>query len=158
MPASRAVGRVSELGGRGQRPLEGHTDRPANTGDSGRKGSAANGRRCDCSGHAANDQLTGKPASAIQLKYAAALPREGSVRVASYVAEPSLLALIRAWAGSGPVRPPGVATLGTGQQGGAMGRHNPWDRAERITKLVAAAARIAAVLARVIQELIKIPW
>ena len=39
-----------------------------------------------------------------------------------------------------------------------MGRHNQWDRAERITKLVAAAARIAAVLARVIQELIKIPW
>jgi len=39
-----------------------------------------------------------------------------------------------------------------------MGRHNPWDRAERITKLVTAAARIAAVLARVITELIRIPW
>jgi hypothetical protein len=39
-----------------------------------------------------------------------------------------------------------------------MGRHNPWDRAERITKLVTAAARIAAVLAQVIAELIRIPW
>ena len=117
MPASRAVGRVSELGGRGQRPLEGHTDRPANTGDSGRKGSAANGRRCDCSGHAANDQLTGKPASAIQLKYAAALPWEGSVRVASYVAEPSL--------------PRTDPRLGRIRPGPAPGGRHPWEPASR---------------------------
>ena len=80
------------------------------------------------------------------------------MRVASYVAEPSLP---RTDPRLGRIRPgpaPGVSALGTGQQGGAMGRHNPWDRAERMTKLVAAAARIAAVLARVIQELIKIPW
>jgi len=39
-----------------------------------------------------------------------------------------------------------------------MDRYNHWDRAERIIKLAAAAAKVAAVVAKVIQELVKIPW
>jgi hypothetical protein len=39
-----------------------------------------------------------------------------------------------------------------------MGRSSHWDRAERIIKLAAAAAKVAVVVARVIQELVKIPW
>ena len=39
-----------------------------------------------------------------------------------------------------------------------MGRSSHWDRTERIIKLAAAAAKVAAVVVRVIQELTRIPW
>jgi hypothetical protein len=39
-----------------------------------------------------------------------------------------------------------------------MGRPDHRDRAERIIKLAAAAASIAAAIVKVIRELVKIPW
>jgi len=39
-----------------------------------------------------------------------------------------------------------------------MGRRNQEDRVERIIKLAAVVARIAAVVAQVIRELTRIPW
>jgi hypothetical protein len=39
-----------------------------------------------------------------------------------------------------------------------MGRSSYGDRAERIIELAAKAAKVAVVVARVIQELVKIPW
>jgi hypothetical protein len=39
-----------------------------------------------------------------------------------------------------------------------MGRSSHRGRAERIIRLAAAAAKVAAVVVRVIQELVKIPW
>ena len=117
MPVGRAVGRVSELGGRGQRPLEGHTDRPANTGDTGGKGPLPTAAAAIVL--AVPPMISGpenqKPA--IQLKYAAALPREGSVRVASNVAEPSL--------------PRTDPRLGRIRPGPAPGGRHPWEPASR---------------------------
>ena len=39
-----------------------------------------------------------------------------------------------------------------------MGRSSHWDRVERIIRLAAKAAQVAVVVARVIQELAKVPW